>query len=47
MARHCDGKHRIMDSLQAPAAGKAGDDVGCSQSDMRSCNDDKRSTEQD
>lgn len=46
MGRHCDGRRKIMASLQAPAAGKAGDDVGCSWSNTKSLNDDKRNTEQ-
>lgn len=46
MGRHCDGKCRITVSLQALAAGKAGDDVGCSRSNTKSFNDDKRNTEQ-
>lgn len=35
-----------MVSLQAPAAGKADDDMGCLRSNTEGFNDDKRSTEQ-
>lgn len=46
MGRHCHCKRRITVSLQAPAAGKAGDDMGCSWSNTKSLNDEKRNTEQ-
>jgi len=44
MGRHCDDNHRIMVSLQAPAAGETGDDVVCSQANTDSFNGNKRST---
>lgn len=44
MGRHCDDNHRIMVSLQAPAAGETGDDVDFSQANRDSFNDNKRST---
>lgn len=47
MRRHCDGKCRITVSLQAPTAGKAGKDVGCSRANTRSFNNDKGNTEQE
>lgn len=36
----------LWSHCRVPAAGKAGDDVGCSWSNMKSFNDDKRNTEQ-